>query len=1717
MTEEMSPKSHNDLFTGGGDMGALIASIDWSYTPLGPLEQWPQSLQTAVSVCLFSRFPMFLWWGPDLIQIYNDAYRPILGTTKHPAAMGQRGQETWSEIWHIIGPMLEGVYREGKATWSDDQMLPIDRHGFAEEAFFTFSYSPIFVESVGIGGVFTAVTETTGRVLNERRLRTLRDLGERASEGQTGEEACRVAALTLSSNPADIAFALIYLLDERKEKAHLVGRSGVDAESDLSPDVIDMSAEAAPWPFSRMTAPEHTILVDNLNTRFSDVPDGLWPDPPHRALVLPIMSYAQNQITGYLIAGLSSQLLLDDNYRGFFDLIAGHISTAVSNARAFEQERKRLEALVKLDRAKTEFFSNISHEFRTPLTLMLNPLQDLLREVGTTLTQQQHDNLETAQRNSLRLLKLVNTLLDFSRIQAHRIEASYEPTDLSAVTADLASNFRAAIEQAGMKLIVDCPALSEPVYTDRDMWEKIILNLLSNAFKFTFEGEITVTLRMLAEHVTITIRDTGIGIPEGELPHIFDRFHRVRGARARTYEGSGIGLSLVQELVRFHGGQIQVESQVGTGTTFTITIPRGYAHLPAEQLDAPRRLSSTATGAASYVEEALRWLPDVAETSEIEAVLQQPAEPNRSISAVSSVNKVSARILVVDDNADMREYLSRLLQQYYQVETANDGEIALRRMQRQRPDLVLADIMMPNLDGFGLLERIRANPETRLLPVILLSARAGEESRIEGFEAGADDYLVKPFSMRELLASVSGNLQIAKLRQHILHQEQKARAEIERLIESIADPFYFVDTEWRFVYANARAQQMWGKDQEALIGHMMWELFPDQVDTQAYHEMHRVMDEQHGLTFETFSRFLNTWVEISLYPSREGLAVYFRDISERKRAEEAANLARFELDSERQRIIDIFESISDAFVVLDREFRYAYFNRRAVELYFKLFDQPPEYFLGSVIWDVVPGAYDSPFGEMYRRAMAENVSVQFEAFFEPLKTWFEVRVYPSKEGLSIYFADVTERYTSQNALREAEERLRTMIDSAKDYAIFAFDVEGLITSWNTGAERLFGYSEKEILGQKEALLYTPEDMAALIPQREMRKAVEVGYAENERWLQRKDGTRFYASGMVRPIRNEAGVLQGFTKVARDTTERKLAEQRSQILQELATALSASLTVEEVVEVVLDKILVGFGGIQGGVYQVLPEGQMLELIGSIGHDDKYRELYQFVSIDVTLPIATAIQTGEVVTLESFEDIVEQYPHLTEGLRISGIRAMMCLPFYNKNEVVGGMSLRFPYPKKINREERSVLVTMAQLCGQALERTRLYELEQQTLVRTQALQRLTAAFSKATIIEEVAHVATQVVSELGAVTGLVFLLSEDGTQLEVINQHNVPETLLNTFRVLPINAPSPSSEAVRTGQPIWLPNIGDFEARYAEIVQVVKEHNTQSAVALPLVYGERPIGAIAVLFKEPQTFPASYRAYLMTLVEQCAQALERARLYEAEMQARQVAEKANLLKTQFLGMISHELRTPLASIKGFTTTLLAQNVTFAPEQQRTFLSVIDVETNKLTELVEQLLDLSRLQAGALHIEAIPQPFDTLLDASHIQLHTLTQQHELVIRIPDDLPLMLVDTQRVAQVLVNLVGNAAKFSPQKTEIIIMASHNDQYVQIDVSDTGVGIPPEDRETVFEAFRQIERKTARQRLGAGLGLAICKGIVEAHGGHIWVQARAVGTTISFVVPVVAT
>jgi PAS domain S-box-containing protein len=715
----------------------------------------------AVSTCLGSSFPIVIWWGRDLILLYNDPYTSILGN-KHPQALGQRGEECWREVWPLVGPMLERVLDHGMPFTADDLQLLVWRHGYFEECYFCFSYSPIYEEDGSVSGVFCPVIETTDKIVGARRLETLRELAA-LGRAETIRGACQQAIAVLAKNGRDVPFAYLYLLSEDGKSATLM------AATDSSAEGAELRlAQFTEWPLR--SAFDGPLVLEDLAGKH--LPTGGWSEPTRQAFLAPVVLPGNFRVRAVFVAGLSPHKRLDQSYRSFLELLVAQVGSTIADTLAYEAERQRAEALAELDRAKTLFFSNISHEFRTPLTLMLGPLEELLS--GSGLSAAEHDRLNIAHRSALRLLKLVNSLLDFSRIEAGRVQASYEPTDLAALTIDLSSNFRSVCEAAGLSLVVNCPSLNQPVYVDREMWEKIVLNLVSNAFKFTLEGAIRIELRRENGFAVLEVRDTGIGIAEAELPRIFERFHRIENARGRAHEGSGIGLALVRELVGLSGGTVEVASTLAQGSSFTVRLPFGHAHLAADRIAAPRTLASTATRAEAFVGEALRWLPDREPADTIEAMFgPDPFMPGPDEGGL---------VLVVDDNADMRDYLRQLLAGRYEVEAAADGQQALEAIDRRRPDLVLSDVMMPRLDGFGLLKALRARTDTKQLPVILLSARAGEEAKVEGLESGADDYLIKPFSARELLARTAANIKMARVRRHA---SEAVRESEERLLNAI--------------------------------------------------------------------------------------------------------------------------------------------------------------------------------------------------------------------------------------------------------------------------------------------------------------------------------------------------------------------------------------------------------------------------------------------------------------------------------------------------------------------------------------------------------------------------------------------------------------------------------------------------------------------------------------------------------------------------------------------------------------------------------------------------------------------------------------------------------------------------------------------------------------------------------------------------------------------
>ena len=784
MADSPPPEGQPELsfLAGGGELGGLIRRHEWAATPLGPAPAWPQSLKTAVRIMLTSRQPIWIGWGPDLTFLYNDAYKSIIGG-KHPQALGRPTADVWREIWADIGPLLATAMGGTEGTYVEEQLLIMERNGYPEETYYTFSYSPIPGDDGQPGGIICANSEDTHRVVGDRQLALLRELAAGTVQARSWRDACARSATALARDPHDITFALLYVLEPGQETAELAAGIGLDPGAARIGDRIGLEA-GGPWPIGSVARGQGMCVVENLAAAGLGGAAGVWTRPSDRAALLPVPASSDTGRGGVLVVGLNPYRLFDADYSAFLSLVAGQISAAIASADAYEEERRRAEALAELDRAKTAFFSNVSHEFRTPLTLMLGPLEEVL--AGDTADGAVRAQVELAHRNGTRLLRLVNSLLDFSRIEAGRVRAAFEPVDLGRITTEIASGFRSAVERAGLVLEVCCTPLPLPAFVDREMWEKIILNLLSNAFKFTLRGGIRVRVEPASDgrSALVSVADTGIGIPAGEIPRLFERFYRVEGAQGRSFEGSGIGLALVAELVRLHGSEITVASRVGQGTTFTIALPLGRAHLPAAQVRDRAASAASAASAHEYLEEALRWLPEAAP---MEAAGALSTAGLGAITPDGALRTGSGKaVLLADDNADMRRYVARLLEgQGYRVTAVGDGEAAFAAAAAAPPDLILTDVMMPKRDGFGLLRAVRQDPRTAGIPVIMLSARAGEEAKIEGLDAGADDYLVKPFAARELLARVNANIQMAEMRREanraIWASEQQVRISQDRL------------------------------------------------------------------------------------------------------------------------------------------------------------------------------------------------------------------------------------------------------------------------------------------------------------------------------------------------------------------------------------------------------------------------------------------------------------------------------------------------------------------------------------------------------------------------------------------------------------------------------------------------------------------------------------------------------------------------------------------------------------------------------------------------------------------------------------------------------------------------------------------------------------------------------------------------------------------------
>jgi PAS domain S-box-containing protein len=878
MDDERSRAASN-VFPGEGEMVRAVHAKDWSATPLGPVSEWPPCIRTAVGICLNSEFQIMVLLGPELVYIYNDACIPIFGD-KHPWALGRNVADVWPEAWDTIGPVLNSVLLSARAVRQDDWLLVLNRSGFIEECYFTLSYSPIRPDADDPVGVFVATMETTRRVLNERRQRTLNNLATQVALRRGDAQTLDLVRDALHANPYDIPLSALYLAVPGAGYAEQVfctglhdGCAGIAKRIDWS----DVGGGDGGHPLARLARSFEPQLYDAGHLLADDDLCGAWPETPRQILALPFMVPGYASPHGFLLVAVNPRAPLDDAYRHFIDTVAGLVATAVASVEAIAAERRRSEAMAELDRSKSDFFANASHELRTPVTLILGPLAELLEQPGALLAPGVRDYIELAHRNAQRLHKLVNAIMDFASMEAGRLAPQPEAVDIGALTAEVASLFRSAIESSGLSLSVDSRLPAGLVLVDRDMWEKVVLNLLSNAFKFTPRGDIALTLEGGAGVLRLTVRDTGIGIAADELPRVFERFYRSGRTDGRPVEGSGIGLALVRELLRLHGGDIVVESTPGQGSAFTVSLP--WRPAVAASAAPPR---------------------ERARHAEPEALASQPA-PVPALPGLAAVRDM--RIVVVDDNADIVRYIERILQDSCTIESAFNAASGLAAVRATNPDLVLVDVMMPGSDGLELVRAIRADPAICTVSVIVLSARAGADARLDALAAGADEYLGKPFSGRELVARVSSHVRMARIRRAAIEQEialtreiAAVRHDLASVLEGTSDAFVSLDRDLRLLTLNDAAVANPGAAREQLIGRRLVELIPVAVAATIEPALRAALAGGQMVSIEQFYPPTGRWFNVRCYPAPQGLLMFGNDITERKEAEQLLVAAKLELE-----------------------------------------------------------------------------------------------------------------------------------------------------------------------------------------------------------------------------------------------------------------------------------------------------------------------------------------------------------------------------------------------------------------------------------------------------------------------------------------------------------------------------------------------------------------------------------------------------------------------------------------------------------------------------------------------------------------------------------------------------------------------------------------------------------------------------------------------------
>ncbi len=957
------------------------------------------------------------------------------------------------------------------------------------------------------------------------------------------------------------------------------------------------------------------------------------------------------------------------------------------------------------------------------------------------------------------------------------------------------------------------------------------------------------------------------------------------------------------------------------------------------------------------------------------------------------------------------------------------------------------------------------------------------------------------------------------------------------------------DEKLRYVRLNDALAEINGLPQEVHIGQTVAEVLPG-VDCAIMEAFHHVVETGKSIAQEASGETpaapgkQRHW-SVNYYPIKlpgnvnwvgaicQEITDVYDELRLRKQAEaereqlfEREQAARVEAEAAKEQVTQILESITDGFIAFDSEWRFTYLNHEGS----RTLGRSCEDLLGKNLWSEFPELAATSFGQLYQRAVALGMPLELEDYYPPFDAWFAVRAYPSVTGLSVYFRNINVRKQAEAKLRESEACFRLMAENSTDI-ISRHTIDGILLYVSPACYTVLGYQPEELIGHSSQELVHPDDLAEIASNYPINADLPDIYTITHR-ARHKDGHYIWLEATIRAIRDrQTKEILEMQASSRDITERKQVEEEQRFLAEASGILAASLdyetTLASLTRLAVPKIA------DWCLVDIICDNQLVRRVAAAHANPAKQELVEQLQNyppDLTQRkgVAEVIQTGKSqITHFVSDELMEAVSHNASHLKILhelNPTSGMTIPLIVRGRVLGAMILVSSSGRRYDTKSLMLAEELACRAAIAVDNARLYTEAQQSqqaalraASRTSRLQAITAALSESLTPAQVAEVMVeQGMAALGASSALVALVTNSGTELEIVRAVGYEQEAVDSWRRFSINASVPLAEAVRNKQPIWQESTTARIARYSHLAKEYAQVDYGAWISIPLIIEGRAIGGMSLAFAKIQEFSQDDQGFMLALAQQCAQAMERARLYEAEQTAREAAENANRIKDEFLAVLSHELRSPLNPILGWSKLLQTKKLDEKTIPQA--LKTIERNARLQAQLIEDLLDISRILQGKLSLNIYPVDLASVISAAMetVRLSAEAKSIEMHISLEPNLGQVLGDSGRLQQVVWNLLSNAVKFTPAGGRVDIRLSScpnsNSNSALIEVSDTGKGIDPDFLPYVFEYFRQENSSTTRKFGGLGLGLAIVRHLVELHGGTVQVESEGEDQGATFTV-----